>query len=70
MSSRKRMYANIMLIITAAIWGFSFVAQRAAMKYIGPFTYNGMKFALGAMSLVPLIYYYEKKGFKRVEKRI
>jgi len=42
-------------MITAVIWGFAFVAQRAGMEFIGPFTYNGIRFALGSLVLIPVI---------------
>jgi len=45
-----------LLLLTAAIWGFAFVAQRAGMEFIEPFTYNGVRFALGSLSLLPLIF--------------
>lgn len=44
-----------MLLLTAVIWGFAFVAQRAGAAYVGPFIFNGIRFALGCLSLVPLI---------------
>jgi drug/metabolite transporter (DMT)-like permease len=44
-----------LLLLTAVIWGMAFVAQRMGMEHIGPFTYNAVRFALGALSLVPLI---------------
>lgn len=53
--------AIIMLWITAAIWGFAFVAQRAGMEFIGPFTFNGIRFLLGSASLVPLIFWMKHK---------
>jgi len=31
------------------------VAQRVGMEYVGPFTFNGVRFALGSLSLVPLM---------------
>jgi len=46
---------NGVLILTATIWGFAFVAQRAGMAFVGPFTFNGIRFALGALSLIPLM---------------
>ena len=46
---------NGLLLLTAAIWGFAFVAQRIGMEYLGPFTFNGVRFALGSLSLLPLI---------------
>lgn len=53
--------ADILLLITATIWGFAFVAQRVGMDYVGPFTFNGVRFALGSLSLLPLIAYFDKK---------
>jgi drug/metabolite transporter (DMT)-like permease len=47
--------SDLILLLTAAIWGFAFVAQRVGMDYVGPFTYNGVRFALGSLTLVPLL---------------
>jgi len=53
--------AIIMLWITSAIWGFAFVAQRAGMEFIGPYTFNGIRFLLGSVSLIPLIFWMKHK---------
>lgn len=50
-----------MLWLTAAIWGFAFVAQRAGMEFIGPFTFNGIRFLLGSLSLLPLIFWMKSR---------
>ena len=47
----------LFLWITAIIWGFAFVAQRMGMEFVGPFTFNGIRFALGALSLIPILYF-------------
>jgi drug/metabolite transporter (DMT)-like permease len=39
-------------LVTAVIWGFAFVAQRMGMEHIGPFLFNGIRFALGALVLL------------------
>lgn len=57
--------ADILLLLTAMIWGFAFVAQRVGMDYIGPFTYNSIRFALGSLSLIPLILLTQKRRHKR-----
>jgi drug/metabolite transporter (DMT)-like permease len=48
--------SNTLLLITAAIWGFAFVAQRVSMEYLGPFTFNAARFILGSLSLLPLVF--------------
>jgi len=59
------MKSNILLLITAIIWGFAFVAQRAGMEYLGPFLFNAIRFALGSASLIPLLIYNKKRKFKK-----
>ncbi|MGE5389603.1 MAG: DMT family transporter [Deltaproteobacteria bacterium] len=55
-------YGNLLMLLAAAIWGFAFVAQRVGMDYVGPFTYTGVRFLLGGLSLLPLIYYFSRTG--------
>lgn len=57
----QEMKSNLMLMLTAAIWGFAFVAQRVGMQYVGAFTFNGVRFALGSISLIPLLIYFKNK---------
>lgn len=49
--------SDFILIFVATIWGLAFVAQRVGMEHIGPFTFNGLRFVLGSLSLVPVIYF-------------
>ena len=55
----KKLAGNIALLLTSMIWGLSFVAQRAGMEYIGPFTFNALRSFLGGLSLLPLIWLYK-----------
>lgn len=43
------------MFIAAAIWGSGFVAQRMGMDSLGPFAFNGARFALGSLALIPVI---------------
>ncbi|HUX12428.1 MAG TPA: DMT family transporter [Spirochaetia bacterium] len=52
---RSTLRTDSLLLLTAGIWGFAFVAQRAGMGYVGPFLYNAVRFALGTLSLLPVI---------------
>lgn len=56
------MRADLLLLITAIIWGFAFVAQRMGMSHMGPFTFNAIRFLLGALSLIPFWLLGRKKG--------
>ncbi len=47
--------ADLLLLLVALIWGFGFVAQRVGMDHVGPYTFNGLRFILGACCLLPLV---------------
>ncbi|NYB73970.1 DMT family transporter [Sedimentibacter hydroxybenzoicus DSM 7310] len=64
----KEVKSVLILLLTAAIWGFAFVAQRVGMQHVGAFTFNGVRFALGSMSLLPVIYFFGKKSTESIEK--
>lgn len=56
----RRMRGNLMLLITALIWGTAFVAQSAGMNYVGPFTYNGARMLIGGLVLIPVIILFDR----------
>ena len=58
---RKEIKAAVLLTLAAIIWGFAFVAQRVGVQYIGSYTFTGVRFALGAFSLMPLIALQNRK---------
>jgi drug/metabolite transporter (DMT)-like permease len=53
--------ANVLLLLTSLIWGAAFVAQRVGMDHMGPLTFNGVRFSLGALALLPLIAYMGRR---------
>lgn len=65
----KQMKANLLLLLTAAIWGMAFVAQKVGAEYVSAFTFNGIRFLLGAVSLLPIIA-IRKKEQGTMDKRV
>jgi drug/metabolite transporter (DMT)-like permease len=57
--------ADWLFLLTAVIWGCAFVAQRSGMRYVGPFTFNGLRFTLGGFALIPLIMYRNRRYGKQ-----
>lgn len=50
-----RLKADLTLLLVSIIWGSAFAAQRVAADFIGPFLFNGSRFLVGALVLLPLI---------------
>jgi drug/metabolite transporter (DMT)-like permease len=48
-----RLRADLTLLLVAVIWGSAFVAQRVAAINAGVFLFNGLRFLLGALVLLP-----------------
>ena len=56
----KKMRGNLILLLTALIWGTAFVAQSAGMDHVQPFTYNGVRTLIGGLVLIPLIFLFDR----------
>ena len=67
--NKKTLKADILLLFTSAIWGFAFVAQRTGMEFVGPFTYNAIRFLIGSFSLIPLIVIFKNKNEKHSKNK-
>ena len=51
----------MLLMLTALIWGVAFVAQSEGMNYVGGFTFNGSRFLVGGIVLLPYLLLTKKK---------
>lgn len=58
----RRTQANLLLLLTSAIWGLGFVAQRLGADHMGAMSFNAARFAIGAVSLLPLIWWFARRG--------
>ncbi len=65
---RKTMGSNLLLALTAFIWGVAFVAQSVGMEYVGPFTFNACRFLIGGIVLIPCILLFGKKNKRKETK--
>ena len=54
----------ISALLCTFIWGTTFIAQDTGMDDIGPFTFNAVRFFVGFLAIVPLVFLFEVKKFK------
>jgi drug/metabolite transporter (DMT)-like permease len=57
------------LLLTAIIWGFAFVAQVQGMEYIEPFTLIGVRFLIAIIVLLPVVLIFERGRVSREERK-
>lgn len=65
----KKTRSTILLVLTAAMWGSSFVAYTVGSFHLGALTYTAVRFILGSLSMVPVVLLFEKKTLTAEEKR-
>ena len=68
--NNKKMLGNLLLLLTAMIWGTAFVAQRVGMDSIEPITFNASRMALAAVMVGALAYVLRYKKKKEMLRRI
>ena len=57
----------IVLFITAIVWGLAFPFQNMVPEEISAFWFNGIRFIIGAISLVPVVLVFERKKASKAE---
>ena len=60
--------ADLLMILASLIWGLAFVAQRMGMEHIGPFLFNGIRFAIGGGTLLIAGLFIKKLSWHGQEK--
>ena len=51
-------------LLCTLIWGTTFIAQDTGMDKIGPFTFNAVRFFVGFLAIIPLVFLFELKKIK------
>ena len=60
---------SLLLLLTAAIWGFAFVAQSVGMDYVQPFTFTAARSLIGGIVLLPFIFIRAQKTGRTSEEK-
>lgn len=50
----SRPVAVLLLVLCTMIWGFAFLAQKSGMETMGPWTFIGVRYLLGALLITPI----------------
>lgn len=50
----KNLGSKLLLVLAAFIWGAAFSAQSVGTQYLGPFSFNGIRFLIGGVALLLL----------------
>ena len=65
----KKMFGNLLLLLTAMIWGTAFVFQRVGMDSIEPVTFNAARMALAAVMVGALAFGLRQRKSKDISPR-
>lgn len=59
---KSSLKSSFLLFLAAFIWGIAFVAQSVGMDYMGPLSFNGVRFLMGSLTLLPVVVIRRKKN--------
>lgn len=65
MNYQSKLKGNLILLLTAFIWGVSFIAQSVGVEEISPVAFNGIRSVLGGMVLLPVIFFLDRSKKKK-----
>lgn len=66
----SKLRGELLLFITAIIWGVSFVAQKLGMNHLGPFSFSAARLTIGATALIPVYFLLKKTAPSQNEKGV
>ncbi len=66
----KQLKGNLLLLITAIVWGCAFVAQSTAMDKVQPFTFQASRTFLGALVLLPIVFFKNLRSKKDEKQKV
>ena len=55
-ANKKQITSALLLLLASVVWGAAFVAQSIAGAEIGTYTFNGIRYMIGGICLLPLLY--------------
>jgi drug/metabolite transporter (DMT)-like permease len=58
---KEALKSDLLLLLTSLIWGFAFVAQRSGMTFMGPFTFNAVRFLLGGLFVLAISSFWKDR---------
>ncbi len=64
----RKAKSMIFLFTAAIVWGFAFVFQENGGKSVPEFWFNGIRFLIGALSLLPVVLIFDKEKQKDTKK--
>ncbi|MCX6112024.1 MAG: DMT family transporter [Proteobacteria bacterium] len=69
LKSSSILKSDSILLVAAVIWGFGFVAQKEGMNHVGPYTFNALRFAMGAIVVLLVALIKDRKKLSKITKK-
>ncbi len=54
-ANSKQIKSSLLLLLASIVWGAAFVAQSLASNSVGTFSFNGLRFIIGGLCLLPFL---------------
>lgn len=68
--NRNFLIADISLLLVALVWGTTFVIVQNALSFLGPFSFNGIRFTLAGLMLAAWLLLFEREQIQKLDRRV
>lgn len=69
MKKNTQLIGLLFCAVAAVVWGFAFVAQTVGAETVTPFLFNFSRFFIGTLSVIPLIFIFERHADDKETKK-
>lgn len=69
MKKNTQLIGLLFCLVAAIVWGFAFVAQTVGAQTVTPFLFNFSRFFIGTISVIPLIFIFERRADNKEMKK-
>ncbi|WP_188205954.1 DMT family transporter [Alkalibacillus aidingensis] len=57
--SENRWFVGLLILLTTLLWGYSWALMKAALEFMGPFTFSAFRFGVGTITMLLILVYFK-----------
>jgi drug/metabolite transporter (DMT)-like permease len=68
--NKTSIFADILLLLVAFVWGSTFVIVQNALDFLMPFSFNGVRFTMASVLLIAWLLIFQRKQLKECNRKL
>ena len=68
--TKNSIFADILLLLVALVWGSTFVIVQNALDFLMPFSFNGVRFTMASVLLIVWLLIFQRNQLKECNSKL